>query len=166
MLVGPHHADQLCLPAHVGKVHLGLLLTLPALYEALIPKPLRPCFVRLAKPASASAFFLPCCICTPYSRGSPAAPPHPTTFSAAHGSDQPCVLPPPQRSRVRLHACRPPERLLALRALVPAQPWSSEKAGADPRRNLSVPSWMVTLRLSTRIVQTPSSLSFNILTPF
>ena len=110
LLVGPHHADQLCLPAHVGKVHLGLLLTLPAPYETLIPKPLRPCFVRLAKPAAASAFFLPCCICTPYSRGAPAAPPHPTTFSAAHGSDQPCVLPPPQRSRVRLPVCRPPER--------------------------------------------------------
>jgi len=141
--VGPHHADQLCLPAHVGKVHLGLLLTLPAPYEALIPKPRRPCFVRLPKPAAPAPSSLPCCVCTPYSRGAPAAPPHPTTFSAAHGSDQPCVLPPPQRSRVRLPACRPPERrhrshrrslprLLALRALVPAQPWSSEKAGADP----------------------------------
>ena len=56
------------------------------------------------------AFFLALLRLHPYSRGAPAAPPHPTTFSAAHGSDQPCVLPPPQRSRVRLPACRPPER--------------------------------------------------------
>ena len=63
LLVGPHHADQLCRPAvplsvSADNVHLGLLLTLPAPYEALVPKPLRPCFVHLAKPAAASAFSL------------------------------------------------------------------------------------------------------------
>ena len=103
LIVGPHHADQLCLPAHVGKVHLGLLLTLPAPYEALIPKPLRPCFVRLAKPAAASAFFLALLHLHPLlARGtSSAAAPHDLlcctwkrpALRAAAPAAQPCAPP-------------------------------------------------------------------------